>query len=288
MRRVGRSRGLDGAIVGSVVAAILAFPAPVATQERDIELRMYVLNCGTLKDRGPEQYNLTPDQVESKDMSDPCFLIVHPRGTLLWETGLNDAQYNTPGGSGPRHDIVEKSLKSQLGAVGYTPEKITYLAISHFHGDHAGNANDYAASTWIVQEPEREAMFREGSAATPGSNQATYSALKNSKTILARGDHDVFGDGTVVLKPTPGHTPGHQSLFVKLRRTGPVVLSGDLYHFPAERTLGKMPTGEAERGQTATSRRSLEQFVSDNRAQLWIQHDMTTYRKLRLAPEYYD
>jgi len=68
---------------------------------------MYVFNCGTLKDRSPETYNLTRDQVESVDMADPCFLIVHPGGSLLWETGLNDAQYNTPGGFGPRHDIVE-------------------------------------------------------------------------------------------------------------------------------------------------------------------------------------
>jgi glyoxylase-like metal-dependent hydrolase (beta-lactamase superfamily II) len=279
---------LDVATVSAVLTAVLAFHVSVAAQERGIDLRMYVLDCGTLKDRSPEQYNLTPDQVESVDMSDPCFLIVHPRGTLLWETGLNDAQYNTPGGYGPRHDIVEKSLKSQLATIGYTPEKITYLAISHFHGDHAGNANDYAASTWIVQEQEREAMFREGSAATPGNNQAGYMALKNSRTILARGDHDVFGDGTVVLKATPGHTPGHQSLFVRLQRTGPVVLSGDLYHFPAERTLGKMPTGEAQRGQTAVSRRTLEQFVADMRAQLWIQHDMMSFRKLRLVPEYYD
>ena len=262
--------------------------APAGVRQTTSGPRMYVFNCGTLKDRSPETYNLTRDQVESVDMADPCFLIVHPRGSLLWETGLNDAQYNTPGGFGPRQDIVEKSLKSQLAAIGYTADKITYLAMSHSHGDHAGNANDYAASTWIVQRAEQEAMFQAPAAQTSAGNSATFSALKSSKTIVVDGDHDVFGDGAVIVKSTPGHTPGHQSLFVKLPRTGPVVLSGDLYHFPAERTFGKMPSGEAERGQTAVSRQRLEEFIKSNKAQLWIQHDMVGYRKIKLAPEYYE
>ncbi len=185
------------------VVAIGAFvdgldAAPAGVRQTTSGPRMYVFNCGTLKDRSPETYNLTRDQVESVDMADPCFLIVHPRGSLLWETGLNDAQYNTPGGFGPRHDIVEKSLKSQLAAVGYTADKITYLAMSHWHGDHAGNANDYAASTWIVQRAEQEAMFQAPAAQTPAGNSATFSALKSSKAIVVDGDHDVFGDGAVI------------------------------------------------------------------------------------------
>jgi glyoxylase-like metal-dependent hydrolase (beta-lactamase superfamily II) len=249
---------------------------------------MYVFDCGTLKDRDPAQYNLMRDQVESVDMADPCFLIVHSRGTLLWETGLNDAQYNRPEGSGPRHDIVQKSLKGQLAALGYPPATITYLAMSHSHGDHAGNANDYAGSTWIVQKAERESMFRANGPAPAGAVPSTYGALKDSRAIVIEGDHDVFGDGTVVLKSTPGHTAGHQSLLVKLRNAGPVVLSGDLFHFPAERALNRMPNRESENGQTATSRRALEEFMQTTGAALWIQHDMIGYRKLKLAPDYYD
>jgi N-acyl homoserine lactone hydrolase len=257
-------------------------------RQNDTTLRMYVFNCGTLKDRDPAQYNLTREQVESVDMADPCFLIVHAAGTLLWETGLNDAQYNRPDGSGPKHDVVEVSLKSQLAAIGYVPTAITYLAMSHSHGDHGGNANDYASSTWIVQKAERESMFRANGQAPAGAVPTTYGALKESKTVLIDGDHDVFGDGTVVLKSTPGHTAGHQSLFVKLRSTGPVVLSGDLFHFPAERTLKRMPTREAENGQTAMSRQALEEFMQRTGAALWIQHDMVGYRKRKLAPQYYD
>jgi N-acyl homoserine lactone hydrolase len=290
-RKALTARLRESAIIAVVVISALVAgldAAPAGVRQTTSGLRMYVFNCGTLKDRSPETYNLTRDQVESVDMADPCFLIVHPRGSLLWETGLNDAQYNTPGGFGPRHDIVETSLKSQLAAVGYSPDKITYLAMSHWHGDHAGNANDYAGSTWIVQRAEQEAMFQVQAAPTPAGNQATFNALKSSKAIVVDGDHDVFGDGTVIVKATPGHTPGHQSLFVKLSRTGAVVLSGDLYHFPGERTFGKTPTGEAQRGLTTVSRQRLEEFIKTNKAQLWIQHDMIGYRRMKLAPQYYE
>jgi hypothetical protein len=163
---------------------------------------MYVFDCATLKDRDPANYGLTRQQVESVDMSDPCFLIVHPRGTLLWETGLNDAVYDRPEGGGVKHDTIDKSLKSQLAAVGYQPKDITYLAISHLHGDHSGNANDYAGSTWIAQKAERDYMFSQGLPENIHPNE--YAALKNSKTKLITGDYDVFGDGSVMLILTPG------------------------------------------------------------------------------------
>jgi N-acyl homoserine lactone hydrolase len=198
---------------------------------------MYVFDCATLKDRDPAAYGLTREQVASVDMSDPCFLILHPKGTLLWETGLNDAVYNRPEGGGAKHDKIDKSLRRQLAEIGYRPADVTYLAMSHSHGDHSGNANDYAGSTWIVQKAERDYMFRENTAAGPAANPDEYKKLKDSRTIVIDGDYDVFGDGTVTLISTPGHTPGHECLLVKLPKTGSVLLSGDLYHFPGERNF---------------------------------------------------
>jgi glyoxylase-like metal-dependent hydrolase (beta-lactamase superfamily II) len=246
--------------------------------------RLYVFACATLKDRDPATYGLTRTQVESVDMSDPCFLVVHPRGTLLWETGLNDAVYNRPEGGGAKHDKIDKSLKSQLAEIGYKPADITYLAISHLHGDHSGNANDYAASTWIAQKKERDYMFGENLPANIHPEE--YAALKNSKTIVIDGDHDVFGDGTVMLIATPGHTPGHQSLLVRLPKTGPILLTGDLYHFPAERTLHTMPANEKE--QTGASRAKIEALVQKTGAQIWIQHDIIGNAKLKKSPGYYE
>ena len=275
-------------LVGLVGAGVYIATSPAAAQPRPPSprsIRLYVFDCATLKDRDPSTYGLTRQQVGSVNMSDPCFLIVHPRGTLLWDTGLNDAVYNRPEGGGLRHDKIDKSLKSQLAEIGYQPSDITYLAISHLHGDHSGNANDYARSTWIAQKAERDFMF--GPNLPETVHPLEYAALKNSKTIVIDGDHDVFGDGTVMLIFTPGHTPGHQSLLVKLPKTGAVMLTGDLYHFPAERTFHTFPVAD-KKEQTAASRAKVEALLQKTGAQLWIQHDMIGNAKLKRSPAYYE
>jgi glyoxylase-like metal-dependent hydrolase (beta-lactamase superfamily II) len=127
-------------------------------------------------------------------------------------------------------------------------------------------------------------------AAPPALTQpSTYAALRNSSvTAITAGDHDVFGDGSVVIKLAAGHTPGHQVLYVRLPRTGGVVLSGDLYHYPEERSLGRVPTFEADQAQTTLARAGIEAFLKESKAALWIQHDFAASAKLRKAPVFYD
>ena len=118
---------------------------------------------------------------------------------------------------------------------------------------------------------------------------AHFSALQNAKTkLLDNADFDVFGDGTVVIKSAPGHSPGHQVLLVNLATSGPVLLSGDLYHYPEERTLKKVPTTEFDREQSTASRAAVEAFLTRTHAQLWIQHDFNGNSKLKKSPSYYD
>jgi len=159
--------------------------------------------------------------------------------------------------------------------------------MSHYHGDHVANANSFAGATWLVRKVERDRMFSE--TPIPRSDPANYASLKDSKTILLEKDeYDVFGDGTVVIKSTPGHTPGHNVLFLKLKKTGPIVLSGDLYHYPEERTLGRLPVAEFNRDQTAASRAELEIFLRKTGAKLWIEHDIIGNAKLKKAPDFYE
>ena len=186
-----------------------------------------------------------------------------------------------------RNVTTTKTLKAQLAEAGYAGAGITYVALSHYHYDHSANTNDFARSTWLVCQVERDAMF----AAQPPDlvQPRTYDAMRTAKaTIVKSDDHDVFGDGTVVLKYTPGHTPGHQVLYVKLAKTGGVVLSGDLYHYPEERTLNRIPTFDDNQQQTAASRMALDAFLKKAGAQLWIQHDFNATAKLKKAPQYYD
>jgi glyoxylase-like metal-dependent hydrolase (beta-lactamase superfamily II) len=98
----------------------------------------------------------------------------------------------------------------------------------------------------------------------------------------------VFGDGTVVIRQATGHTEGHAVLYVKLKNTGGVVLSGDLYHYPAERTLNRLPTFEVSEAETQAARAELEGFLDRTDSVLWIQHDLPAHRKLKKSPEFYD
>ena len=289
-----RARQAIQAALLAVLVGVLAGLGAAAAQRGAPQVqsvRLYVFDCGVLVRGEPTAYNLTREQVGDTNFSDACYLVAHPNGTLLWDVGIIPDAQITPGGvdipvgRGGNTNKAQKTLVGQLAALGYKPADITYLAVSHGHADHVANANDYAGSTWLVQKAERESMFSEqaqASAAFP-----TYSALRNSKTIDLSGDHDVFGDGTVVLKSTPGHTPGHQSLFVKLARTGGVVLTGDLYHYGAERTLKKIPNND-NRALTEASRASIEAFLKKTGAQLWIQHDIIANARLKKSPLYYD
>ncbi|MEP7304394.1 MAG: N-acyl homoserine lactonase family protein [Acidobacteriota bacterium] len=253
-------------------------------------LRMYVMDCGTMKERDGVPYGLSHEQMAPRDLSDPCALVVHPRGTLLWETGLNEAVNSIPAGApanavgGPRPgDRVEKPLKKQLAELGYMPADINYLALSHSHWDHTGNASAFAGSTWLVQKLERDLMFAE----KPLSNQGDFEGLRHSKTELLDGDRDVFGDGRVMLLFTPGHTPGHQALLVNLPKTGAVIFSGDLYHFSEELTQKPVPRGRNAE-QTAASMAKIQSLVAKTGAQLWIQHDSPSIAKLKKSPAYYE
>ena len=273
-----------------VLALVIAVSFVVA-QNRPAapsSVRLYILDCGMIGGMNPASYDLKAEEIKgSLDFITPCYLIVHPRGTLVWDVGqIPDA--NFPANGGPATQGVFTStqkLLPQLAALGYRPADITYVAMSHYHSDHTANANEFAGSTWIVQEAERNAMF--GQTAPRMSQVANVSKLKDAKTIVVpNGDHDVFGDGAVVIKSTPGHTPGHQSIYLKFAKRGPVVLAGDLYHYPEERSLDRIPTFEADREQTRRSRRALEEFLKKSGSQLWIQHEIALHEKLPKAPQF--
>jgi glyoxylase-like metal-dependent hydrolase (beta-lactamase superfamily II) len=268
---------------GLPAATFQSPPPPVPS------VRLYIFDCGVLKRGEPTAYGLTRSQVGSTDFSDPCYLVVHPRGTLLWDVGIIPDDQITSGGVEQKVargiNTASRTLRSQLQEIGYGPRTITYLALSHGHADHVANANEYAGSTLLIQSAEWNFIFSDGQ--SKESFSSTYAALKNSKTLKLNGDHDVFGDGTVVLKSTPGHTPGHQSLFLKLARTGPIVLTGDLYHYAAERALKTFPAADNIE-QTRASRAAIDELLKTTAAQLWIQHDILTNATLKKSPQYYD
>jgi glyoxylase-like metal-dependent hydrolase (beta-lactamase superfamily II) len=259
-------------------------------------IRLYVLDGGVLES-DPTRYRLTPQEVHATQLSVTAFLIVHPRGTLMWDTGaVPDDAWTPTGQPVSRHVVlsdgrerpitVTRSITGQLAAAGVQPSQVTYLALSHAHWDHTANANAFASATWLTRQVERDAMLPAKPPEVP--EPSTFARLRTSKTIVVDGEYDVFGDGTVVLLPTPGHTRGHQALYVKLANTGGVVLAGDLYHYPEERTLNRLPTADVDVEQTRLSRQWLEDFLMRSGARLWIQHDLTAASGWKKSPAYYD
>ncbi|MCP5412734.1 MAG: N-acyl homoserine lactonase family protein [Alphaproteobacteria bacterium] len=251
-------------------------------------VRLYVIDCGTIISNQPENFGLTKDEAGNTNFADPCFLVMHPKGILLFDTGLPDAHVGRPiyeNMMGREGILKFTTLTGELADIGVTPAMITDLAISHSHWDHVGNANLFAGSTWLARKAEYDFMFG------PAANKQAlpnYSALEHAPHIkFITGDYDVFGDGSVVLLSTPGHSPGHQSLYVKLAHTGGVVISGDLYHYSAERRLNRVPPRE-QGGQTPASRARIEAFLTSHHAQLWIGHAIDWYAKAVKSPGWYD
>jgi len=277
-------------IVFTVAAFVLTTLTLTTAQQRPApvkSVRLYVFDNGSIRGLDPKLFNFTRDELKQVDFTNTSYLIVHPKGTLMFDSGAVEDSHFKGDGAPVSEGIMTatKPLLPQLASTGYTPSDITYFAMSHYHSDHTANANAFAAATWIVQKAERDFMFSDK---PQGIIQpAQYSALKDAKTkLLNDEDFDVFGDGTVVVKSAPGLTQGHQVLFVKLPKTGPVVLAGDLYHYPEERTTGRIPTFEFNAEQSKASRAKIEAFIKQAGAQLWIEHDIATHAKLPKAPAF--
>jgi N-acyl homoserine lactone hydrolase len=285
----------SGKLLATTLQTVLAFTAlaPLTLSQTRPEppksVRLYVFDNGAIKGLDPAAFHLKKEEIATADMVLCSYLIVHPKGTLMWDTGaIPDADLKADASPVTQgRYTATKTLKSQLAALGYAPTDITYFGLSHYHSDHTANANAFAGATWLVQQPERDAMFAEK--APPIAQRAQYIALKDSKTKVLNGqDYDVFGDGTVVIKAAYGHTPGQQVLYLKLAKTGPILLAGDLYHYQEERNTDKTPTFEFNRDQSLASRATIEAFLKKTGAQLWIQHDFNGSAKLKKSPQFYE
>ncbi len=268
------------------------FWAPFAGAQKPAAVsspRVYVFDDGRIKALDPALFNFKPGELKEGDLVMASYLIVHPKGTLMFDSGgIPDSAFQAGDGTVTKGIMSAKPLLPQLAAIGYKPSVITYFALSHYHSDHTGNANAFAGSTWIVQKAERDFMFGQHPKGTI-IDTSTFADLEHAKSrILDNESLDVFGDGSVVVMPAPGHTPGHQVVAVKLAHAGMIVLGGDLYHYPEERTTGRVPTFEYNADESRTSRAKIEAFLNKTHGTLWIEHDLATFEKLPHSPQYVD
>ena len=285
MTGVERVARICAVLMGWVVTGDLTHAAETqATVDR-----MYVLECGR---------SVTPDVsanwspgVEagvSREFSDNCYLIRHRGRWFLWDTGMPDAIADKPEGVKAANGLltlwVRNTLASQLKGLGLSPSDITDIALSHFHSDHAGNANLFTAAKLYIQNAEYDAAFGPN-AAKYGFAPALYEKIGNNPRSVLNGDFDVFGDGAVVILSTPGHTPGHQSLLVRLAKRGAVVLSGDMVHFDDNWTHRRVPSRNFNPTQTLESMEKVAAVLASENAQLWINHDKRQSDAIAKAPD---
>jgi len=268
-------------VTSSLVLAAAPESAPLPA------VRVYVLDCGRVTSADMHLFDDTGEyDGRPLVMPDPCFLIRHPKGDLLWDAGLGDRVADMkdglpmlPGFVG----TVTVTLRAQLQALGLDYDRIGYFAFSHAHGDHLGNANALTSALWILNEKDLAWVHR------PGDRDAELiSNYTQVKTKLIHLDYDVFGDQSVVILQTPGHTPGHQSLLLHLPHTGYLLLSGDLWHTRENFQFSHVPEVNSSRAETLASMDRIHHIMDRLKPRLVIQHDLDDFNALPKPPAFLD
>jgi glyoxylase-like metal-dependent hydrolase (beta-lactamase superfamily II) len=278
MKKTGKKIGkLVGALVAATaVLASWASPAQAAGVER-----LYVLQCGQGHATDLSRWTPGLNVGVPVDVVDNCYLIRHAQGYLLWDTGVGDAVASMPEGRAGQNNAptwkLAKTLAAQLAEIDVKPSDIKYVAVSHTHPDHIGNVELFPQTMLLVQKAEYEWPSPVGPRFKP-----------DQPVTKLEGDHDVFGDGSVTIISTPGHTPGHQSLLVKLPKTGAVLLSGDAVHFKDNWDNRRVPENNDNQDKSAASLRRMADVMAKEKAQLWINHDKAQRDGQKLSPEFYE
>lgn len=273
--------GLIRRLVQSVF--IIVLPLSTAGAWAGTADRLYIIDCGWAHAADQSLWSPGTNAAVPIDFSDNCYLIHHStEGYLLWDTGITDRLAALPDGQyvPPIRQTWYRTqtLLAALDAVGVKPADVRYVGISHFHPDHTGNVDEFPDATVIMQKAEWNYAI-----ALP---QKPFSP--QHKAQLIEGDKDLFGDGSVLLISTPGHTPGHQSLLVRLPKTGAVLLSGDAVHFQDNWDNRRVPAFNTDKDQTLASMQRIADFLAKEQAKLWINHDKPSSDARLHTPEYYE
>ncbi len=261
----------------------------VAEEIKKADIKLYTFDGGSVLANNLELFSQdTTYHGQTKEFADAFYVISHPKGNLMWDAGLPEMLVNLPepftDPSGAFTVSRKDSVVNQLKSIGIRVEDIKYIALSHSHFDHTGHANVFKNSTWLVQEVEYDSIT---SLTSQEKNTDNYNAIKELTNIKKlNGDFDVFGDGSVVIKSMPGHSPGHQVLYLDLINHGPLLLTGDLYHMYENREHRRMPIFNFDVDQTLKSMDKFEAFATEKNAKVYIQHQKEDFNKLPKAPKY--
>jgi len=261
----------------AAASVAIAFTAPAAAQSPELTLTRF--ECGT-----PGQ----PTEVNQR-FSDiyaypgvklqfvfSCYLVKHGDDYMIWDTGFGP----DGGARAPKQTLTE-----QLAKLGVKPEQVKFVGISHYHGDHIGGAAQFPGATLLIGKGDWDILASPARPQGVDAKSVEHWISGGGKVEAVPLDKDVFGDGTVLMLYTPGHTPGHHSLLVKLPKTGPVLLTGDAAHFRENYDTDGVPSFNFDRAQTVASLERIKKLAANTKATVVIQHDARDVSKLPVAPE---
>src|SRR5437764_6673870 len=253
--------------------------AASAQAQAPADVSLWRLDCGTgakpnmLGERFTDTFAYGPDKQLTFTYS--CYVIKHGEEYMVWDTGF-------PPGANPNAPKV--SLADQLGQLKVSPDQIKYVGISHYHADHTSQLPSLPKSTLLIGKGDWDAII----AATPaqGVNAPAFKHWMSGGGAMEAltTDRDVFGDGSVVVLRTPGHTPGHSALLVRLKEKGAVILTGDAVHFHENYDSNGVPAFNYDRAQTLASLERIKKIAANLKATVIIQHDPRDIGKLPAFP----
>lgn len=252
-------------------------------------IRLYVLDTGLIESSDYRMWSPSAGPGTYQEMSVRSYLVVHPDGVLLWDTGIADSIAAQPSGERIADSIVFRvpvTLRRQLEAIGHDPAGIALIGLSHMHIDHVGNLEQFPAATTIMQQDEYDAAYG------PHAEQLTYipqayAALDRRRIQTIAGEHDVFGDHSIVMTPLPGHTPGHQGLLVTLPEAGPILLAGDIAYSETDYARSAVRDANVDVEASHQSIEKAKALERDLGAKVWLHHDLETQRQIPTAPAYH-
>jgi N-acyl homoserine lactone hydrolase len=278
--------GMSDATAGSKL------PDPVNARTAE---KLYRLDCG--HSLANDESVWTPGENVGRDIefSSTCWLIKHGKEWLLWDTGVPESSLNDPKGWSTLPKLIvyhlDKSITAQLAEIALKPGDIGRVAISHTHGDHIGNMALFPNAAVLMQRAEHSWIH-----SPDGANANINQLMALARNLLGTPKHlqlidrdtDVFGDGSVTLLATPGHTPGHQSLLVHLKKSGFIILSGDVVHLEGNFAKNIVPSLNTDKAQSIASMERVRQLIATYKATLFINHDKRQTDQLKVIPAFYD
>lgn len=258
---------------------------PVSLESGFVQ-RVYPLDGGLAF--APNKAMYSPGHFEGETVALSCnaFLIQRNDEFLMWDTGISQTLFSDLGGKVIAHGIrgiVARPLTHQLAQLNLTPADVSTVILSHAHFDHAGNCNLFSKSQFVVQRAELDAMFGPDFAHF-GYIPALYESLRTGNVQRVDGDLDLFGDQSIRLISTPGHTPGHMSLLLRLKDTGPIILAADVAHYAFNLEQHVVPDMNSSKEESLRSMEKIQRIAAEEGATIWLNHDIDQSATFPHAP----